>query len=400
MLKKIAPCFFAIIIDALGFGLVYPTLAALFTAANSPVLPIDATGSLRHFYLGLGYMLYPLCMFFGASFMGDLSDVWGRKRVLLICMFGISLSFCLMAVGVLAQSLWLLFLGRGLSGLAAGSQPIAQACIADISTNKNKAKNMALISMSYSVGVVLGPLIGGVMSDQALVGWFNYATPFIVAATLALIAVIWLFFFKDTHVVVSHKKLSLIRPIQIFIEAFYHKTICRLALVFLLMQVGFSIYFQFIIVHMKYVHHYSNWQLGALQGMLGLGFALGILIGIPLALRYFKPRSIAIITLFLTGFLQLVSAMITVELLQWPLAVFIAVFDMMAFSSLLTLFSNAVNDQLQGWVMGISGSVMAVAWIITGLSANSLSLLTTATLIAIGGGILILSSIILYRSGV
>ena len=396
MLRKTALCFFAVIIDALGFGLVYPVMTSLFTADHSPVLNADASVALKHFYLGLSYMLYPLCMFFGTSFMGDLSDVWGRKKVLLLCMIGITFSFLLMGLGVAFSSLSTLLIGRALSGLMAGSQPIAQASIADLSTPENKALNMSLISMSFSVGSVLGPLLGGVMSDQQLLPWFTYTTPFFMAALLALFASIWIGLgYSDTALALSHKKISILRPVQIFIEAFQHKSVRILALVFLLMQMGFSLYFQFIIVYMENTYHYTNWQLGAVQGMIGLGFAVGILAGMPLCVKLFKVSSIAVVTLLFTGLGQLLVYVLPLSLLQWPLAIIIATCDIMAFSCLLTLFSNAVDEKSQGWVMGISGSVMAFAWMITGLGSNLLSLISSAGLIALGGILLIISAILL-----
>ena len=374
MLRKIAPCFFAIVIDALGFGLVYPVMAAIFTATHSPVLTADVSLATRHFYLGVSYMLYPLCMFFGASFMGDLSDNWGRKKVLLVCMLGITISFGLMAMAVVWSSLTLLFLGRALSGLMAGSQPIAQASIADLSTPETKAVNMSFIALSYSFGAVLGPLIGGVMSDQALLRWFNFSTPFAVAALLAAISYSWLWFgFKETSLIKSRKKISLLRPIQIFIAAFNHPTVRYLTIVFLLMQIGFSVYFQFIIIYMQSAYNYSNWQMGAFQGMLGLGFALGLLVGMPLALKYFSVKRIATMAIALTGLGQLIVAVIPSASLQWLIAIFIALFDIMGFSAMLTLFSNAVDEKSQGWVMGITGGITALGAGVASLLAGLLA---------------------------
>ncbi|MGM9453512.1 MFS transporter [Legionella bozemanae] len=399
MFRKTAPCFFAVVIDALGFGLVYPVMTAIFTADHSPVLNADASVAAKHFYLGLSYMLYPLCMFFGTSFMGDLSDVWGRKKVLLLCMLGITISFLLMGIGVAFSSLSLLLIGRALSGLMAGSQPIAQASIADLSTPETKALNMSLISLSFSFGSVLGPLLGGVMSDQQLLPWFTFTTPFFMAALLAFIAWVWIEFgYQDTVLTWSHKKISILRPAQIFIEAFQHRSVRILALVFLLMQMGFSLYFQFIIVHMKMVYYYTNWQLGAVQGMIGLGFAIGILIGMPLCVNRYKVHHIALFTLILTGLGQLAVYVISNPVAQWPLAVAIATFDIMAFACLLTLFSNAVDAQSQGWVMGISGAVMAFAWMVTGFGSNLLSILSSAGLIAIGGMLLIASALLLLKN--
>jgi MFS family permease len=395
----IAPCLLAIVVDALGFGLVYPVMTALLSANNSPVLPVDVSLSVRHFYLGLSFMLYPFCMFFGTSFMGDLSDNYGRKKVLIVCMGGIAISFFMMAVGVKLSSMALLLLGRALSGLMAGSQPIAQAAIADMSTTEVKAKNMSIIALSYCVGSILGPVLGGVTSDQAISSYFNFATPFFISGVLALCAVIWLSVsFKETFITNTNSTLQLSRPIRIFVEAFAHRTLRSLAIIFLLMQVGFSIYFQFIVVHMKYAYQYNNWQLGAVQGMLGFGFALGLLVGMPLALKYWKTWQIAVVTLLLIGVGQIFAAVMNVALIQWILAVFIATVDIMAFTTMLTLFSDAADKNAQGWAMGIANAVMALSWALTGLFSNLLELIGTQGLIFLGGICLLLSSLLLGRS--
>lgn len=396
MLRRIAPCFFAIIIDALGFGLVYPVLATYFTDVHNPIFSSGTSADARNFYMGISYLLYPLCMFFGSVIMGDLSDIWGRKKVLRLCMFGIGISFLIMGAGVFWSNLWLLFVGRALSGLMAGSQPIAQASISDLSNGSNRAFYMGLISLSYSFGSVLGPFIGGLLSDQSLVSWFNYATPFIVAGVMALLACMWLVSFQETSQPDTDKKLSLLHAINIFTKIFQHRTVAYLSLVFLLMQIGFSIYFQFIIVHMKHVHHYSNWQLGSFQSMLGLGFAIGILLILPQLTKRFNIKSIATTALLATGIAQLVAALITIPSLQWLLAIIIATSDMVAFSAMLTLFSFAVSKQLYGWVMGVSSAVMAIAWVISGLGANLFGIISIGQFIFIGGVVLVLAGFLLW----
>ena len=397
--REIAPCIFAIIIDALGFGLVYPVMTAMFTSGHSPVLPADAPMQLRNFYLGLGFMLYPLCMFFGTSFMADLSDNYGRKKVLMLCMAGIAVSFLAMALGVVFSSMTLLMLGRAFSGLMAGSQPIAQAAIADLSTSETKAKNMSVIALSYCIGSVIGPLLGGFTSDNALISWFNFSTPFFIAAILAFIAFAWILIsFKETYIAQIKKAIKITRPIQIFIEAFENSSVRTLAIIFLLMQIGFSIYFQFIIVQMKYAHNYSNWQLGAIQGMIGLGFAIGLLVGMPISLKNWKVIAIAVVTGLFTGAGQLFAALTHSADLQWILAVVIAGFDIMVFTTMLTLFSDSVDKNAQGWIMGIANAIMALSWAITGLASNLLGLLGTRGLIFIGGICLIAGSLLLQKS--
>ncbi|MFL6668205.1 MAG: MFS transporter, partial [Burkholderia ambifaria] len=192
-IKLLGPCLLAIAIDAMGFGLVYPIMAAIFSDPQSGIIGADTSPQLRNFYLGLGYGVYPFCMFFGSSLMGELSDGYGRRKILLLCVFGLALSYFLMAVGALLPSIALLLIGRGLSGLMAGCQGIAQAAITDMSTPETKAYNMSIMSIAFSAGVIVGPVLGGVTSDRTIAPFFNYGTPFLLVAALSVVCGLWTF---------------------------------------------------------------------------------------------------------------------------------------------------------------------------------------------------------------
>ena len=90
-LKAMAPLFAAVFIDIFSFGLMYPVVIALF---HDPVIVGHYAPALRDAYLSLAFSLFPLGMFFGASFLGDLSDAIGRRRTLLICMAGLVQPMC------------------------------------------------------------------------------------------------------------------------------------------------------------------------------------------------------------------------------------------------------------------------------------------------------------------
>ena len=272
-LTSIAPCLLAIVIDVFGYGLVYPIMTAIFTNPSNPLVAGLGSEGMRDFFLGLAYLLYPLCMLFGSSFMGDLSDHFGRKRVIALCMGGIALSFLLMAIGVIEASLTLLLAGRALSGLMAGSQPIAQAAISDLSTPETKALNMSLITFVICIGLVLGPLMGGVFSDPKVAHGFGFETPFFIAGGISIIAVIWILLsFRETYIAKEKKPLSFFRPIQVFIDAFHHKKVRFLVIIFILMQVGFGLYFQTILIQIKELYNYSSFLLELL--MVSWGFHL------------------------------------------------------------------------------------------------------------------------------
>ena len=392
MKKGIGPCLFAVGIDAMGFGLVYPMMTVILTSTVHPMVPQEASIFLRHFLLGLGFLLYPFGMFFGASFMGDLSDILGRKKVLLLCMSGVGVSFLLMGIGSEFLSLFFLMLGRLLSGLMAGNQPIAQAAISDLSSKETRASYMSMMTLALSVGNAFGPLLGGFFSDSKIFPLFSYSTPFYLAGILALSCVVWLGFrFKETMVERSKKRLNFMRPIHIFLEAFKHREVRFLSLTFLLMQVGFGLYFQMapVLLHQRW--NYGSAQLGMFNGLIGISFAIALLVGMRWALSRWKIETITVATLFLTGIFQCMAGLFPKEVAMWIFAVPVALFDCLAYTGMLTAFSKAVDARSQGWAMGVSGSVMALSWVIAGLATNLISSIGLPGLIFFGGLLIVIS---------
>lgn len=385
-LAAIAPCLLAIVIDVFGYGLVYPIMTAIFTNTSNPLVASLGSENLRNFFLGLAYLLYPLFMLFGSSFMGDLSDHFGRKKVIAICMGGICLSFLLMAFGVMGASLTLLLIGRGFSGLMAGSQPIAQAAISDLSTPETKAVNMSMITFVICIGLVLGPLMGGIFSDPKIAAGFGFQTPFFIAAAISLAAGFWILIaFRETYRPKEVKPLSFFRPIQIFIEAFQNRKVRFLVVIFILMQVGFGLYFQTILIQIKDDYNYSSFLLGTFNGWVGVAFALGTLFVIPLALKRWSVSTLAMFFLTLTGLVQIWGGANRNETLSWILAFPIGMSDIIAYTMMMTIFSNAGDKNNQGWVMGIFGATVAISFALVGFSTNLLEIFGTQVLIMIGG---------------
>jgi MFS transporter, DHA1 family, tetracycline resistance protein len=246
-LATFASLFLLLIIDVMGFGLVFPLLGPIFLDVHNGILPAATSPLLRNVYYGLTISVFEISLFIGAPIAGDFSDHFGRKKMLVLSLLGTTIGYGIAAFGVAVKSVGLLLLGRILAGITAGSQPIAQAAIADISTPENKARNFGLISLAMSIGFVAGPICGGYFAHSETIPWFNYMTPFIFAAALAFLnALCMLVTFQETFVPRKKTKLRLIRCFEIFIQAFKDKRIRIYALIMLLMQLGWSLYFQFI----------------------------------------------------------------------------------------------------------------------------------------------------------
>jgi MFS family permease len=132
-LTAMLPLFAAVFIDLFSFGLMYPVIVALFQQPAVRAIYGQGTSNLT---FSLALSLFPLGMFFGASLLGDLSDAFGRRRTLLVCMAGLATAYGLMLLGVATLHLGWLLAGRLLSGLMAGTSPIAQAAMVDHSARR------------------------------------------------------------------------------------------------------------------------------------------------------------------------------------------------------------------------------------------------------------------------
>lgn len=383
---RIAPCLFAIIVDYMGLGLVYPIVTAMFTEVPNTIFPKIHSLSSQDFYMGLAYVLYPLFMFFGASFLGDLSDIYGRKKVLILTMVGIMISFLLMSGGIIWHSLSLFLVGRAFSGLMAGSQPLCMAAIADLSTAATKAWNMSLVTLTNCVGLIIGPFIGGVFTEGYFLKVVGFPFPFLIAALMALVGLFLLvFLFKETFIPKKGKKVLLSRPITIFVEAFKEKKILFLSWIIFLQMLGFMLYYQTIGVYFRELFHYSSSTLGFFYGYMGVFFALGVLVVIPFVLKRWGVESIATWGFFVCGLFALLSVFYPNQTYLWLTVIPFAIGNAVGFTAFATIFSNSASAENQGWVMGVLASTAALSYIVAGFSTNLLPYFGSRGVIGLGG---------------
>ena len=110
-----------VIIEVMGLGLVLPILPGLFIAKSSPILGLTTGINLRHFFYGLYLSVFPIGMFFGTPFLGELSDKFGRKKILLLCLLAVALCYFFSVVAIHIHSLTIFLLVRIFSGFFARS---------------------------------------------------------------------------------------------------------------------------------------------------------------------------------------------------------------------------------------------------------------------------------------
>ena len=364
------PLLLVLFIDGMGLGLVIPVLNGLIFDPNSQFLPANDFSPLMHNVIyGAIISIFMLCWFFGAAVLGDLSDQIGRKKSLIICLLGAFLSYLLSAWAVNASSLTLLLLGRVIAGVTSGSQPIAQAAIIDLSTPETKARNLGFILLSLSLGFIFGPLFGGLLSDKNISPYFNFATPFYFAALISFINIVFLYlFFNETFVSkTTTLKINIYQAIHIFISAFKHEKVKFLSILFFVYIFGWSSYYSFISLFLLKVYGFSSTEVSLFMAVMGLGFGLGTGFVVNRLAKRFPLREIYIYCTIISAATILCMLLIPNVLSFWLLVAPLACAISVSYTAILTMFSNAVDEKSQGWVMGITGSVMAFDWAVNGI---------------------------------
>lgn len=168
--------FITLLIDVIGIGIIIPVLPALIQEVNG--------GSISDASVVGGNLIaaFSVMQFIFSPILGNLSDQYGRRPILLISLFGFALDYLFMA---LAPTLTMLFIGRVIAGIMGASFTTASAYIADISTPEKRAQNFGLIGAAFGLGFIIGPALGGVLGD------IGTRVPFYGAAVLTLLN--WLY---------------------------------------------------------------------------------------------------------------------------------------------------------------------------------------------------------------
>jgi MFS transporter, DHA1 family, tetracycline resistance protein len=170
--------FITLLIDVIGFGIIIPVLPSLIKELTGGGMSEAAR------YGGWLMFAFSVMQFIFAPILGNLSDRYGRRPVLLIALFGFSLDYLILAF---APTIGWLFVGRILAGITGASFTTASAYIADVSPPEKRAQNFGLIGAAFGLGFIIGPVLGG------LLGQYGSRVPFFAAAALTMLN--WLYGF-------------------------------------------------------------------------------------------------------------------------------------------------------------------------------------------------------------
>jgi DHA1 family tetracycline resistance protein-like MFS transporter len=266
--------FVTLLIDVIGWGIIIPVLPNLIKELTHS----DTSGAAEYggWLTGAFAFMQLLC----APLIGNLSDQYGRRPILLISLFGFGIDYLFLSF---APSIGWLFVGRIIAGVTGASFTTAAAYIADISTNENRAQNFGMIGAAFGLGFIIGPGIGG------LLGQFGSRVPFIAAAVLCLLNWLWGYFVLPESLAPEHRRKfewKRANPFGAFKLLVRYKGIGELVISLILVYIGSHAV-------------QSNWSFFTIErfkwspGLIGASLAVvGILVAAVQGglIRYTNPR--------------------------------------------------------------------------------------------------------------
>jgi len=343
--------FITMLIDITGWGIIIPVIPKLI----EELIQGDISEAAK--IGGWLTFAYAITQFVFAPLIGNLSDKFGRRPIILISLFAFSLDYLLLAF---APTITWLFIGRIIAGISGASITTASAYIADVSTPENRAKNFGMIGAAFGLGFIIGPVIGG------LLGQYGSRVPFYAAAVLCMLNFLYGYFILPESLSKKNRRdfnIKTANPIGAFLNLKKHPSLYGLL---------FSLFLVYVASHAiqgnwsYYTMYKFNWtekMVGISLGVIGLfvGIVQGVLI------RWINPKlgnekSIYVgMTLYATGMFLFAFAT-----QSWMMFVFLIPYCLggIAGPALQSVISSQVPANEQGEIQGTLTSLMSASAII------------------------------------
>lgn len=341
----------------LGISIPYLIFPALFFNTGFSIVPDTWGDASRAIFLGITLAAYPLGQFLGSPILGSLSDDYGRKPILVVSLVVAGLSNLLCGWAITWQHLGILILSRFLSGIMEGNIAIARAMASDLKL-LSKHETFGKINAMASIAYLIGPLIGGVLTDTSLFEELTIATPFYVVFII-FIALAGLATAILSQTSVSNSKeirtvWQRINLVERLSSLFANQRLKFLMIISTLFTLAVDIFYEFGPVYLT-----MKWALLPSDLIIyNAGLCLGLAIGngwlaswtskLQFNQRHVILSSIAGFTLLLIGMVQTNSM---------PLILFLfsisGLFIGLAVTLITVKISNSVDDTIQGEVLGV-----------------------------------------------
>lgn len=392
--RQLLPFAIIVLLGYIGFSLPLPVLPEMFLDPERSILPASFSIQDKTIFLGLVIAAYPIGQLFGCPILGQCSDRWGRKKIILISLCGNVIGYIITALGATAHSILGLFSGLLVCGFSEGNVALAQAVISDITTGKDKAKHFGWLNFFACLGFVIGPLIGGFLADPSHSSFFTFATPFWLAAIITLFAIGVVYFGSEE---IPRKMKPKIGFFEVFGLIWKNLELRRFFIANFFVYLGMYAFWRFLPVYLERRFNFTSSGLAYAIAYESVAYALALIWLIkPIANRFSSRKIVATFSIFLSIMLIVVvlpsspySLIWTIPLVGGCLAIVMTNFSVMV--------SNAARLDVQGQTMGSLQSVQVCAEVVTALGGGFIAATNPSFPLYIGGAMALISACILMR---
>jgi DHA1 family tetracycline resistance protein-like MFS transporter len=355
MNRPLIVIFTAIVLDAVGIGLIFPIVPSLLqdvTHAEN-VAP----------YIGIMTALYAVMQFIFAPVLGSLSDRLGRRPVLLISLAGAAINYLFLAF---APNLWMLLLGRAIAGLTSANISVATAYITDISPEDKRARRFGLFNAMFGIGFIIGPVLGGALGDY----WLRL--PFIAAAVLNACNLLLAFFMLPESRTPTRETIDLaaLNPLSPLRWVFSVKSLLPITIIFFIFSATGEVYG-------------TCWALWGSDTFQWTGLWIGLSLGTfgvcqTLAQAFLPGPAVKLLgerATILTGIAGACIALIVMAFAtqSWMIFAIMPIFALggIGAPALQSLATRQVDESQQGRFQGVLASAVSLASIVCPLAFSS-----------------------------
>lgn len=347
--KEYITIFIIQVTEVLGFSLILPFLPFLAQSYGATEITVGLIGT-----------VFSIFQFFSAPYMGRLSDIYGRKPLLIISQISTFFSFIVLGF---ANTLPLIFLSRIIDGAFGSNFTIAQAYLADVSTKKDRSIAFGISGAAFGIGFFIGPAFGGFLSR------FGYGVPSFFAAGMSLLTIFLTHFLLKETVQRDPNRKFRFRDVDLINKEAFKKY------VFSKSNATLAIWTLFIynFAHMLYVSNFALFTSKRFGiGPASIGYFLTYIGLTSIILRGFLLEKL--IEMFdeerlqFMGFLSLIFGMLTAVFVENPW-IFLIPITLFSFGSgilrpiLSGTVSRSVSSKNQGVLFGVTGALGSVAQI-------------------------------------
>jgi DHA1 family tetracycline resistance protein-like MFS transporter len=342
-----------VLIDMIGLGIVIPVLPGLIEdIAHVDIARASVIG-------GWLFVAYSAMQFLFGPIIGNLSDAYGRRPVLLLSVAGLGVDYLLTAF---APTIAWLFLGRLIAGICGASYSTANAFIADITAPENRAKAFGMVGAAFGIGFTLGPALGGLLSHFA-----GDRAPFFLAAALSIANVIYGYFVLPETLAPDKRRAFTLRranPLGALIAFRHHPLLLGFGAVLFLHFLATNVYPAIWAYYTIYRYQWSELEVGLSLAAFGVITAIvqGGLVG-PFIKR-FGERMAAVISLTVECVIAVGYGLATQGWMIYALLV-VGALQGIAMPAINAMMTHEVGEDAQGELQGAISSLMGISAIVS-----------------------------------